>query len=283
MSSLPHFDHSDTGDRRDQADRAESLARIRDHLLDNSSDVGAFVQAGTLLWEMNQCDEAVAHLDKALSCTGCQIRSGTLQGGTDGNRLNAAERHYKIMSLLAECYGSLRDDTLSERYWRAAAALAPTKADPHVALGTMALQNQQLDRAQRHFEVARQHNVDCIEACDALAMVFQQKQDYASAFEMYLKCLELNPDNMVAMLGLFQTSCKMGSFAKIIHFLEVYIEKHPSDASVLFCLATLYAKDGSLAKAQVAVEQVLDQEPDKQDAKSLLAELRSALAESQST
>ena len=167
----------------------------------------------------------------------------------------------------------------ARKYWQAASALSPDKAQPHVRLGTLAFQRGQLDQAERLFRVAGKLQEDCGEAYGGLAMICQHRGDHSDAFEMYLKCLELDTDNLVALLGLFQTSCRMGSFSKIIHYLEVYLENNPSDASVLFCLASLYAREGRLWRARQAVRQALKEAPDKQDAKDLLAELEEALAD----
>ena len=109
-------------------------------------------------------------------------------------------------------------------------------------------------------------------------MVYQQQQELPAAFQMYLKCLELDVENLVALLGLFQISMEMGTFAKIIHFLEVYLDKHPGDVSVLFCLATLYARDGRLVEARDALRNVLTLEPGKAEATDLLAQVDDALA-----
>ncbi|MCK4625641.1 MAG: hypothetical protein KAV00_10050, partial [Phycisphaerae bacterium] len=106
--------------------------------------------------------------------------------------------------------------------------------------------------------------------------IHQQRAEYAKAFDMYLKCLELDTDNLVALLGLFQTSCKMENFSQIIHYLEIYLAGHHDDTSVLFCLASLYAKEGRLSDARQAVMEVLALEPNKPEAVELLGELEEA-------
>ena len=95
---------------------------------------------------------------------------------------------------------------------------------------------------------------------------------------MHLKCLELDADNLVALLGLFQASVRMGTFAKVIRYLEIYLDRHPGDVAVLFCLATLYARDGRLEEAREALLSVLALEPDKKEAVELLRQVRAGLA-----
>ena len=140
------------------------------------------------------------------------------------------------------------------------------------------MQAGQLEQAQRFFETARDLQPECGEAYGGLAIIHQKRLDHSAAFEMYLKCLELDTDNFMALLGLFQTSCEMGTFSKIIHYLEVYLIRNPADTSVLFCLATLYAREGRLHEARRATLEILAHEPDKEGAAELLAELDDALA-----
>jgi tetratricopeptide (TPR) repeat protein len=118
----------------------------------------------------------------------------------------------------------------------------------------------------------------CAKAYAGLGMVAQQRTDYKQAFEMYLKCLERDQDNMIALLGLFQASCQMGSFAKVIHYLEVYLDMHPGDTSVMFPLAALYMKDGRFDNSRKALSELLALDPSHEDAANLLEELEHNIA-----
>lgn len=240
----------------------ELLDRLQEKLLTKPGDCDALKQAGGVLFEMGRFEEAAAHLAKAVA----------------PQRLNH-DAQFDTLMQLADCYETVQEFDSAQRYLREASVLAPDKAQPHVRLGTLAFQQGQLDQAECLFRVAGKLQEDCSEAYGGLAMVCQHRGDHSGAFEMYLKCLELDIDNLIALLGLFQTSCRMGSFSKIIHYLEVYLENNPSDASVLFCLASLYAREGRLWQARQAVMKVLEQTPDKQDAKDLLAELDEVLAD----
>jgi len=112
-----------------------------------------------------------------------------------------------------------------------------------------------------------------------LAMVAQQRQEYQQAFDLYLKSLELDSDNLTALLGLFQTSCRMGSFAQVIHYLEIYLNMHPADISVMFSLAALYMKDGRLQKSRDILLDILTLDCNHRDAAGLLEEVEHSLSE----
>lgn len=193
------------------------------------------------------------------------------------------DQHYQVLMEMGDCYAAASDFEQARSCYRKAADLSPDHAGPYVGLGVVGIETESLDDARAAFEVARKLDSACAEAYAGLAMVHQKRKDYQPAFELYLKCLELDTDNLVALLGLFQTSCQKGTFDKITQYLEVYLDRHPGDTSVLFCLATLYAKDGKLAKAADALETILTLEPDKAEATALLENVRRRLTQGQPT
>ncbi len=178
---------------------------------------------------------------------------------------------------MGDCYATLGDSGRAKECYLQAASLACDKAEPYIGLGVLAIEAGNLPDAEQAFRIALAKNVNCGEAYGGLAMTYQQQGQHAAAFEMYLKCLEHNSDNLMALLGLFQTSCRMGTFTRIIHYLEVFLAKHPDDVPVLFCLATLQARDGNLAAAHDTLAKILAIEPDKAEARDLIAEVESKL------
>jgi len=130
-----------------------------------------------------------------------------------------------------------------------------------------------LDDAEIAFRVAYRLDPKCAKACAGLAMVAQQRRDLSQAFDYYMKSLELDTDNIMVLLGLFQVSCEMGSFAKVTYYLETYLKTHPGDTSVMFALAALYLKDGRLEQSQVMLREVLILDPANRDAANLLEEV----------
>jgi len=191
----------------------------------------------------------------------------------------AGSQRFEVLNELGDCCAALGDLDRATACYRQAADLEPNRAAPYVGLGVAAIQLDRLDEAESAFQAAARREPDCAEAYGGLAMVKQRRRDYPGAFDMHLKCLQLDTDNLVALLGLFQTSCQMGTFAKVIHYLEIYLDKHPGDTSVLFCLATLYAREGQLEHARECALSVLALEPGKPEAEQLLREVDRQLAE----
>jgi Flp pilus assembly protein TadD len=184
------------------------------------------------------------------------------------------DQHYEVLKELGDCHTALGNHPRAAECYQEAARLAPDRPGPHVGLGVIGLQTGRLADAERAFRRAVQVDPRSSEAVGGLAMTFQQMKEYPAALEMYLKCLELDGDNLVALLGLFQTSCQMGSFSKVIYYLNVYLERHPGDTSVLFCLATLYARDGRFDEAQEALLTILALEPGNAEAARLLKDVQ---------
>jgi len=140
---------------------------------------------------------------------------------------------------------------------------------------------QQGDRenAEIAFKVARRLDPNNSKAYCGLAMVHQQAGRCAEAFELYLKSLDIDSNDLTALLGLFQVSCQMKSFSKVIHFLELYLDMHPGDTAVMFCLAALQLKDGNVYQAKDILLEILSLEPNNSDALTLLEEAEHTLAQ----
>lgn len=188
-------------------------------------------------------------------------------------------QHYEVMQELGDCYTCVGNGIEAQRCYEKAASLGPDEPGPYVGLGVIALRKNLLDDAEIAFRVASRLDANCAKAYAGLAMVAQQRDNYKQAFEMYLKCLELDTDNLTALLGLFQTSCQMGSFGKVIHYLEAYLIMHPGDTSVMFSLAALYMKDGQLEQSKRILLDVLTLDPANNDAANLLEEVEHNLAQ----
>jgi len=193
----------------------------------------------------------------------------------------SSNQNYQLLKELGDCYTAADNFERAVDCYRQAVSAAPGEPGPYIGLGVIALQFDQPDDAAKAFKTAMKLKPDCSEAHGGMAMVHQRRKEYPQAFDMYLKCLEADPDNLVALLGLFQTSCQMGTFSKVIHYLEVFLDMHPDDTSVLFCLATLYARDGRLYEARDALVKVLSIDHDKKEAATLLTKVHSNIAKAQ--
>jgi len=196
----------------------------------------------------------------------------------DRNRRQHTQ-HYEVLRELGDCYTSIGNYSQAQRCYEKAASLGPDEPGPYVGLGVAAMQKDRLDDAEIAFRVACRLDPKCAKAYAGLAMIAQQQRNFPQAFDLYMKSLELDTNNITALLGMFQVSCEMGSFAKIIYYLQVYLQMHPGDTSVMFALAALYLKDGQPEQAKSVLLNLLALEPTNRDAANLLEEVEHVRAE----
>ena len=182
-------------------------------------------------------------------------------------------QHYELVCEMGDCLTQLGEYDQARDCYEKAAMLEPDEDGPYVGTGVIALQQGRLDDAELAFRVALRLNRRCSRAWAGLAMIRQQHEDLPEAFDCYLKSLDVNSDNLTALLGLFQVSCQMGSFERVIEYLKVYLDLHPGDTSVMFCLATLYVKEDQPRQAKRLLEDILVFEPNNNDARNLLEEV----------
>jgi tetratricopeptide (TPR) repeat protein len=188
-------------------------------------------------------------------------------------------QHYEVLMELGDCLTNVgKYDEAQQRYEKAA-VLSPDAAGPYLGLGVVAMQTNKLEDAEIAFRVACRLDPNCAKAYAGQAMIEQQKSHYSKAFKMYLKCLELESDNLTALLGLFQTSCQMGSFEEIIRYLQVYLDMHPGDTSVMFALSALYMKDYRLTESRKILNDILALQPEHKDAANLLEEVERGIVQ----
>ncbi len=278
IRGVPGYDGADLErDRR----RREELNNVRCHLLEHPLDVGLLRQAGTLLCEIGDYDDAVTHLQKALCCAEPLIRREKDPNTTAHS--SQPDPVPGILRRLGDCHAARQDSAQAARYYFAALTLLPTQVGAYLGLGLLVLQKGRIDESEQFFQAAKDLQPDCGQAYAGLATIRQQRGEYSAAFDMYLRSLQLDTDNLVALLGLFQVSRQMQSFSQIIHYLEIYREKHPTDTSVLLCLATLYAREGRHDESRGVLVEILERDPDKPQVAKLLEEVENAIAKSRYT
>lgn len=189
------------------------------------------------------------------------------------------QQHFEIVQELGDCHTQLGEYDQARECYEQAAHLEPDAAGPYVGTGVIALQQGKLDDAEIAFRVALRLDPCSSRAYAGQAMIQQQKGHMQEAFDLYLRCLDIDSDNMTALLGLFQVSCQMKSFGRVIGYLNTYLKMHPGDVSVMFCLATLYMKDQQVAQAGQLLRDILALEPQNTDAQDLLEEVDHILAQ----
>jgi tetratricopeptide (TPR) repeat protein len=191
-------------------------------------------------------------------------------------------QHYDVLQELGDCLAAVGQTEQAQDCYQRAAVLAPDEAGPYLGSGVIALQEDRIEDAEIAFRVALRLDGINSRAMAGLAMAAQRRNEHQSAFDWYLKSLELDSDNLTALLGLFQVSCQMGSFSRVIDYLQTYLQLHPGDTAVMFCLATLYQREKQYDLAKRLLQDILILEPEHKDARNLLEETQNRLKVPQS-
>jgi Flp pilus assembly protein TadD len=179
-------------------------------------------------------------------------------------------QHYEVLSELGDCYTSVGNHSQAHRCYEQAALFGPDEPGPYIGLGVGAIQKGSLEDAEIAFRVACRLDPRCARAYAGLAMVAQQRGDFPGAFDLYVKSLDLDNDNLIVLLGLFNVSCELRSFPQAIHHLETYLQMHPGEIRAMFALALAYQKTGQVESCENILLNLLALDPNNVDAANLL-------------
>ncbi len=196
----------------------------------------------------------------------------------DWDKIETAEQYDEkhqslLLQKMGDGYCAAENYEQALRHYEQAALLDPDASGPYVGMGFLEYHQGDLDKAELSFKVARRLEPICSRAYLGLAGIAQKRENFALAFEMYLKSIESDPENLLALLGLFQVSCQMGTFGKIIGYLESYLDAHPKDSAVMSCLASLYIRDNKFTLAKHILTRAINIAPDNKVAADLLEEV----------
>lgn len=191
---------------------------------------------------------------------------GSIPGKHDQGTLDSSNCSGKVATieeLRRRANTCLDEGRLSEarRDYIRAALLAPNKhVWPYIGIGVIALKCHDLGEAEMAYQLACQLKHGCVEAHCGLARVYLLQKRYEAAASTYATALRLEPDNLVAIAGLFQLCRQTGRFLSIIEPLKGYLKKHPDDMLILSCLAFAYLRNNQPKVAVVLTERIQELE-----------------------
>ena len=147
------------------------------------------------------------------------------------------------------------DEAIS--HLQAAAAINPRDAFSMLDLGVCENRRGNFPAAIRHYQSALEVSTDPMlraTAFDNLGLIYRAKQDLARAKANYESALELQPDNLVALIGLGVVAQKSGDFERAVHYYSRAVTVEPSDSEYLL-LSLALAKLGHKDEAAIAYQQ----------------------------
>ena len=120
--------------------------------------------------------------------------------------------------------------------------------NPGVQQGYQALASGQLGAARQQYEAALQQDPVNRDALLGLAAVAQQGNQGPQAAALYLRLLEMNPDDGVALAGLI--GLRQGDLVQSESRLKAILARTPESGPVLFALGNVYAQQRRWPEAQ---------------------------------
>ena len=179
---------------------------------------------------------------------------------------------YEINKELGECYLFMGELDKAESYYHKAAGSNGVHPDPYLGLATIAVQRGDLDQALAMYQKA-EDIASSDKSLAGIALVSAQQGQEAKAFDLYLKALTVNPENIVALFGLVQVSHVLGRTAEAIAPLAQFLELNPGKTEVRYALSGCLAACGRKDEAREHLGMLLETDPSNASAAELLAQL----------
>jgi tetratricopeptide (TPR) repeat protein len=98
-----------------------------------------------------------------------------------------------------------------------------------------------------------------------LGMIYQKKKMYTNARDVYLKALQLEPQNTDALIALGECYAQVGNFSDAVITYEQAVMMNPNASDEYKALGDLYQKQGKNEQAMNAYMKYLDKKPNDQE------------------
>jgi tetratricopeptide (TPR) repeat protein len=180
---------------------------------------------------------------------------------------------YEINKELGECYLFMGELDKAEEYYSKAAKSNGVHPDPFLGLATIAVQRGDLDSAMSLYGKAPD-----IEPSDkslsGIGLILMEIGEQAEAYDHFIKALERNPENMVALFSLIRLGHELERVDQVVPHLKNCLEADPAKAEVRYALAGCLVCLDRKQEASEELEIILEANPDNTAARELLAQIR---------
>lgn len=162
---------------------------------------------------------------------------------------------------------------LAEVQYRAALQLQPNSATVYVNLGTLEVQRQNLDGAQAHYLKASQIDPKSSRAHCGLGLVDLAKGDYFSASKEFNITLDLDSQNVPALVQLVELAEYSKAFTAVKVRLVRFLTRDPKNTEVRFLLARVLFSEGGFNECEKEIDAILRVNTDHAKARKLKDDL----------
>jgi Flp pilus assembly protein TadD len=158
---------------------------------------------------------------------------------------------------LGQWCSKLNHDSCAERAWTAAATLAPSDANPPLALGTLYSTRGQFAAAEARFEQAQDLLPGSPEVLNNLGFLYAGLGEHEWALSVLRQALELDPGNSVIEHNLGRSLQALGAHDEALHHYTSSLALGGPRASTLANMAIAYYETEQPGKAAEAASEAL--------------------------
>ena len=158
-----------------------------------------------------------------------------------------------------------------------ASALQPSLPEPHMFLAKLSLAQQDVESALALLSKLRKRFPKHPDINLYLGFAHEKLKHHKKAESFYREVLNLKPEHHKALLRLGAVLIKLGKRGEARSFLESLTQKYPMYTVAWWNLGIIYYQLGELELAESAWEESLRLEPDNNQVRVRLAQLREEL------
>ena len=168
-----------------------------------------------------------------------------------------------------------QDVPLAIRAWSQARNIQPLLLQARIKLATALQLAGRNEEAILELEaVVRADSVHHADAWNNLGFLYLQKQDLKRGRRVLEQAVRLDPDLLQARINLASVYILAEEYAKAIEQLSIAIEQNPAYIPAYGNLGIVYLRTGDVEKARRMFEKILELDPQNQQARSFLNQLR---------
>lgn len=187
---------------------------------------------------------------------------------------NTKKEFFEIHELLGNCYLHEENLDYAENHYKKAHHLFKLSSSIHINLGCVALKRNKANLALVHFKESLKikNENPTAHTCIGLAQLILDEKK--SAHDSFFNALIIKNNNKIALYHLIKISYELQLYNRAIQILLKFISENPINSAILFNLSGLYFKKGDLKKSKEYCEKLLEINPQYENGKKLLIQIK---------
>lgn len=205
-----------------------------------------------------------------------QMQSSTDLGNQGYDMAVGAEQFQETLER-GELAARNKEYDLALNYLQRSLEMSPRSVRALKACGAVHLARNEIGRAQSYFSKALEIDPHDPRSLSGQGMCEMKQGSAQKAYTSYLRALEGEPYHMVTILQFIECCYVLRRYDDLVLVLDRYVQAHPQDLDMRYCLAGAFYKQEKFAEALHILEQVLSASPNHIAATELKTEISSKL------